>query len=463
MIKIVFGELSIFFALFISIEICCNPTIKKLIDLFKPKFMKHLSNLLFAVIGLLLLNTSCLKDQCKRTITHIKYEPIYKKLNEIRVNPIVESPRDLKNPGKIYLYGTTLLINERSEGVHVVDNTNPSAPIRTAFIEIPGNIDIAVRGNTLYADSYIDLLAIDISDLQNIRVTKRVEGAFPAYGSDPQKGLLVDYEEVEVTETIDCENMNVVSVDPRMTGGTVQNTNRTSVGGVKGATSGVGRQAVAIGGSMARFAINRQVLYTVDQTKLHVYDITNPAIPSYVSQANIGTGIETIFPYRDHLFIGSRQGMFIYNNRNPHNPTYISRFQHATACDPVFVEGNFAYVTLRGGTACSSNNNQLDVIDISDIRNPKLVSTTKTTHPHGLSVDNNNLYLCDGNDGLKVFDTRNKQHLTQLFHDSSVPAYDAITLPHSNVVMVIGKKGFYQYNTSNPTSLQLLSHMEVKK
>ena len=105
----------------------------------------------------------------------------------------------------------------------------------------------------------------------------------------------------------------------------------------------------------------------------------------------------------------------------------------------------------------------MDIIDISNIQNPTLISTTNTTHPHGLSVDNDHLYLCDGDDGLKVFDITNKQRLSQKFHESSTPAYDAITLPNSNVVMVVGKDGFYQYNTSNPSSLQLLSHMEVKE
>lgn len=425
--------------------------------------MKHLPNLLFAVSGLLLLSTSCTKDSCKRTITHIKYEPVYKTVNEIRVNPTVEGPRELEDPGKIYLYGTTLLINERSEGVHVVDNSNPSAPVRTAFIKIPGNIDIAMRGNTLYADNYIDLLAIDIADLQNIRVTERVKDAFPAYGVDPQRGLLVDYDETEVTETIDCSEPNFDMMDPRMMNSQAVNTTGATGGGATGASGGAARQAVGIGGSMARFAINGQVLYIVDETSLSVYDIANPAMPSYVSQVNIGRGIETIFPYRDRLYIGSTQGMFIYDNTNPHNPSFLSEFQHATACDPVFVQGNFAYVTLRGGTPCGSFNNQLDVIDVSDVYNPTLISTTNTTNPHGLSIDDDHLYLCDGNDGLKVFDIQNKQNLTQLFHEPSTPAYDAITLPNSNVVMVVGKDGFYQYNTSNPSSLQLLSHMEVKE
>jgi hypothetical protein len=315
----------------------------------------------------------------------------------------------------------------------------------------------------LYADNYVDLLAIDISDLQNIRLTERVEDAFPSYGSDPSHGLLVDYREEEVTETIDCNDFIDVSMDPRMAGGANMDMglNTPMGGGATGAGGGAGRQAVGIGGSMARFAINGQVLYIVDETNMHVYNISNPEMPTYATEVNIGMGIETIFPYRDRLFIGSTQGMFIYSNTNPLNPTYISEFQHATACDPVFVQDDFAYVTLRGGTPCGSFNNQLDIIDISDIQNPTLVSTTAMTHPHGLSVDNDELYLCEGNDGLKVFDISNKTNVRELFHEPSAAAYDAITLPNSDVVMVVGKDGFYQYSTSNPENLQLLSHMEV--
>ena len=66
------------------------------------------------------------------------------------------------NPGKIYFKEGYIFINEELKGIHVIDNRNPENPQNIGFIEIPGNVDIAIKNNTLYADSYIDLGAIDI-------------------------------------------------------------------------------------------------------------------------------------------------------------------------------------------------------------------------------------------------------------------------------------------------------------
>lgn len=425
-------------------------------------------NVFFAAFSMLFLLASCVKDDCTRVMTYTKYTPIYKTLDEIRVDPAVEAARDLKKPGKIYLYGNLILINEQGEGVHVIDNANPASPNKLAFISIPGNIDIAMSGNTLYADNYIDLLAIDVTDIQNVRLKKRVTNAFPNYGVDPDKGILVAYDGEEVTEEVNCDDQDVMFSTQfegpnQMANANVANT----AGGVSAAVGGAGREAIGIAGSMARFAINGQSLYIVDNQDMHVFDISNTEDPTRVNKVTIGWGwgIETVFPYGDKLFIGSNTGMYIYDNSDPRNPTYMSEFQHANACDPVFVDGNFAYVTLRSGTNCQTFSNQLDVVDVSDLLNPSLVSSTPMHNPHGLSVENEKLYLCDGTDGLKVFDVTDKQAIdqNQLFHDSSIPTYDAITIPNANIVLVVGKDGFYQYNTSTPSALQLLSHIPVVK
>ena len=127
------------------------------------------------------------------------YTPVYKKLSDIRSGFNVQSPTDLKNPGKIYVFGKYLFINEKDAGVHIIDNSNPSAPVNVSFIAIPGNGDIAVKSNILYADSYVDLVAVDISDPHNPRLTKRVNEIFPNLLDlnneyvDPNGGVLVEW------------------------------------------------------------------------------------------------------------------------------------------------------------------------------------------------------------------------------------------------------------------------------
>ncbi len=114
-------------------------------------------------------------------------KPIYGSLEEVKAIHI-ESARDLENPGKIYVKGQYLYINERSKGIHIIDNSDPSAPINVSFIDIPGNIDIAAKGNIFYVDNYKDLVAIEIINPQTINIVKRIEGAVPYNGEAPSEG-----------------------------------------------------------------------------------------------------------------------------------------------------------------------------------------------------------------------------------------------------------------------------------
>ena len=107
--------------------------------------------------------SGCLRDQCDRTHEFIRYDPIYMTAEGMRVDVTVKGPQELKSPGNINYYNGYLLVNELQKGVHVFDNHDPANPINLAFIEIPGNRDIAVRNNILFADMFIDLVAIRMS------------------------------------------------------------------------------------------------------------------------------------------------------------------------------------------------------------------------------------------------------------------------------------------------------------
>lgn len=133
--------------------------------------------------------------------------PVYRPAEEAKKIEM-QPPRALQKPGKIYVSGTWLLVNEVGKGLHVIDNSDPAAPEKVSFISIPGNIDMAVKGHVLYVDNYTDLVAIDISDPRNIKVASRVENAFgnqlryplqtDVYFEcvDDSKGLVTGWEEV---------------------------------------------------------------------------------------------------------------------------------------------------------------------------------------------------------------------------------------------------------------------------
>lgn len=53
-----------------------------------------------------------------------------------------------------------------------MDNTDPGNPQNLNFINIPGTGDMAINESILYADNYVDLLAFDISNPENIQLVK---------------------------------------------------------------------------------------------------------------------------------------------------------------------------------------------------------------------------------------------------------------------------------------------------
>jgi hypothetical protein len=211
------------------------------------------------------------------------------------------------------------------------------------------------------------------------------------------------------------------------------------------------------GGSMARFAIEGDHLYTLDTYQLKVFDIKNPQNPNFASALSLNNDIETIFPYQNHIFIGTQTGMIILDNANPALPEYLSTYAHIRSCDPVVVQGKYAYVTLRAGNFCGRGENVLEVIDISNLQNPSLVKSYPMTSPYGLGIDGNQLFVCDGSAGLKFFNATDPLNLVQTKQISNLNTYDVI--PWQNRLLLIGADGLFQYSYAG----DLISSIPVVK
>jgi hypothetical protein len=225
--------------------------------------------------------------------------------------------------------------------------------------------------------------------------------------------------------------------------------------------STAGGESTGQGGSMARFAITGNNLYAVTNQDLLVLDVSNADKPFEVGSLPVGFGIETIFPFKDYLFIGSQQGMFIYDNSNPDRPKRKSEFTHIRSCDPVVVRDTLAFVTLRGGTRCGGSNNQLDILNIKDVEDPELIATFPMTNPYGLGIDSNKLFICDGSDGLKIYDVEDPKDIFRIAHYPDFNANDVI--PRQGVLIMIGTDGLYQYDYTVQGKPKLLSKIEVKQ
>lgn len=411
---------------------------------------------LSVTVMLSFLLTNC--DKEKATQTNIWYTPNYKPLTEVRAEMKSSAARELKNPGKIYIYGNYIFLSETNEGIHIIDNSEPATPKNIAFIPVPGNVDLAVTGNTLYADSYSDLVVFDISDPLAVTAKKFFDNAFayrnyylgfsgiarPA-NTDSIK-VVVSWTKHESTTEYDPNQRynGPIYADYLATANAAQtNSNKTGTGG-----------------SMARFTLLNNYMYTVSNSDLYTFDISIPQDPQLVKKNTIGNwSIETIYPLKDKLFIGSTNGMYIYDVSAPGNPVQQGQLTHVRSCDPVVADGNTAWVTLRSGTLCGGFTNQLDVIDVSNVTNPTLIKTYGMSNPYGLGKDGDVLFICDGKAGIKVYNAADVNNVKLIKWITGMEAYDVIA--SNSRALVVAKDGLYQYDYSK-ININLLSKIGLE-
>ena len=403
-----------------------------------------------------LLN-SCVKDTCKSTNTYTIYTPVYETLDSLKQNIKNGKPENLENPGKIVILGKYIFCNEIEKGIHIIDNENPASPRNIAFINIPGNMDLALKGNTLYADSYTDLVTIDISNPTNVILKEYTENVFPflyyQYGMNyTAASKIASWSKKDTTVSQNCGGGPILYYN---SGAYVTNSLQNSSVPAASASTPVGT-----GGSMARFAIVNNYLYTVDDYNLNIFDITNNNDPTFSNKVSVDYHVETIYPFDNKLFIGSNNGMFIYNiESTPGNPVKSGEFTHARACDPVIADGQFAFITLHSGTSCLGYNNQLDVVKLNNLVDASLVKIYNLTSPQGLSKDGNLLFICDGTDGLKIFDATDVSNLKQIKQFPNLETYDVIA--SNNIALVSAKDGLYQYDYSDTNNIHLISKIAI--
>lgn len=421
--------------------------------------MKKLMSLF--CVSLICLLCGCNDDmKVKETITYTVNKPVLMSADVFRSSvKVTTQPEEITQKGKICFYEGYLYISEPGKGIHIIDNRNPASPASVGFIELIGNADVAIRNNILYADSYIDLVGFDISNPALPVLKSRLENVFPQSYPPIEEGyidsglcnlaatngnIVVGWTQEEETHTLEYYKNEQVYNDA-MT---------NSSGGSSGGSTGVN-------GSMSRFGLYKDYLYVVLNDYMSIFNLAGDKPEKAVENMYIGGSVETIFSYKDCMFMGTPTGMIIYSVANPLKPEYQSMMWHVYGCDPVVVENDIAYVTVHSGNNCGQNFNELIILNVKDVKNPQPIVSYTMTKPKGLGIDNGTLFLCD--DGLKIYNAEDPQTLmaNRLAHYSGMEGYDVI--PHDNVLMMIADDGIYQYDYSNLKEIKQLSKLAVKK
>jgi len=408
------------------------------------------------------LFTGCMKDKITRTykISTPIFEVLTKFRETIKSQPAVE----IGVAGKITIDGNYIYLSEPYKGIHVIDNSNPSSPKNVSFINIPGNEDMAITGKTLYADAYGDLVTFDISNPLDVVAKNFAANVFPDHANyyfgpgfvvggsfNPDSvNVIVGYSTRDTT--VDYNPVNVYPVYGGCPYCAMAATPASQ------APAAAAPNKTATNGSTARFSIINKFLYTVGYSSLTTFDISNSYLPAQTNTVQVNWHVETIYPMKNRLFVGTNNGMYMYDVQSaPSAPALIGQFTHVRGCDPVIADDNYAYVTLNDSSACLGFVNELQIIDIRDVANAVEVKSYSLTHPVGLSKDGDNLFVCDGKSGLKVYNAANVNDLQLLKELKDAIDYDVVA--QNGIAIVVTSNGIFQYDYSDLANIHLISKL----
>lgn len=164
----------------------------------------------FFLLATVIVFTSCDREVFDREFEVEGLQPIYAPANTW--NQITaEDPQPIQQLGKIYYKDNFMYVVERLKGIHVIDNTDPTTPTPVKFIKVAGAKDIAMKNNYLYTDNATDMVVLDVSNLEDIKVVNRIDGiydesqqAYPEFAEegtffecvDASRGVVVGWQSV---------------------------------------------------------------------------------------------------------------------------------------------------------------------------------------------------------------------------------------------------------------------------
>lgn len=206
------------------------------------------------------------------------------------------------------------------------------------------------------------------------------------------------------------------------------------------------------GGSLARFTIAGNYLYTVDKQNLKVFYIGNGAQAEFKKTVPVGFEIETIYPFKDKLFVGSTSVVHIFSIADGANPQKLSEAISPTVlrrCDPVVAKDTVAYATLRTNGECGGTQSILAVYDIRDITKPVQKGSAFVSEPYGLGYADTTLYVCDRMQGLIVFNIAQAYTPKKVAEVRIASSYFIDVIPYGNVLLCWLNTGLAIYDITN--------------
>ena len=422
--------------------------------------------LLPLICVLLGLGTSaCEKDACSQSWTQVVSVPVTLSRAAVQDSIAALPARQLCTGGNLYAFGNYVFVNENRVGYHLLDNTDPANPRNVAFLRVPGATHMAFVDGRMVSDSYADMVVLDFEGPNSLKLLSstpnlllRTDGFIV---EDDE--VAIGFEDREVTFTEDCTGF----VSGQCNDCDVLFENLSATGQPRGANTG--NVQVNTGGSLARLAFCSRTLYVLAPNRLTTFRLEGETLVN-ASETNLTQGQEAIVLEGRHLYVVSQWGLQIFEIGDCGLPIARGFAERFWSNDPVAIEGDRAVVALRtGNVPTPERDGRLMVYDISDRNNPRVMAQHPLAHPVGVALRDGKLYVCDGIDGLLVydFDAQNPGRLrdAEIQRVADADVVDLALLPYAagTVLLGVGHNTVSQYSVDAEGLLTPLSTLGAQR
>lgn len=222
--------------------------------------------------------------------------------------------------------------------------------------------------------------------------------------------------------------------------------------------SRVGQGFIQPLGIVHGIAISGNYAYCPTGSGLHVFNISDPTSPTYVT--NTGFSASAAFPAKvfvssGYAYLIGAGGFEILNLSNPARPIRagaVSNLINRSTFGGLVVSNSFAYLAVTDQNA----RNRLHVVDVSNAANPVPLGETEVGTVHRIAISGNHAYLAG--DRLTIFDVSNPTkpvetcslYLTNRLYDLAISGNHAYAAALGS--QASGFSGLLVIDIGNPTN-----------
>ncbi len=274
-----------------------------------------------------------------------------------------------------------------SIGLKIVDLSNPEKLRIVGAVRTPGSaLQVSISGSIAYvSDSTDGLQVIDISDPENPKIIGSVGSGWLSYGLSISGTIayVVAHVSLNVVDVSDPQNPEII-----------------------GDSTGTGylKSGVSVSGSKA--------YVKTDIGGLQVFDVSNPSNPEMIGWVNTykqlgGVSLSgSIAVSGSLLYVADSDGGLKVIDGNLINSDTIGSL-------PIEDFPHYRGVPLSDSLVCKTEDQELQIIDLSDSSTPKVISSIKMPgHATEVSVSGSTAYVAweswaDSTGGLQIIDVSN--------------------------------------------------------